>query len=157
MKKIVSSILITLAVSVLFYSKLYQNRPIGPLVYIGVTPSGAPFSFYDEDNDLQGFDIDVAKLVSKKLNLSPEFVVKKSKKLVKDIEKGQIHLIAGLQKLALNQDYMDFSNIYLFDSPLETCFGISNQYGKEFTKQINDSINGLQKDITELQKKWHLI
>lgn len=114
-KKFIVAILLGMAATVLIYTRFYQNKPLGTLLYIGVTPAGAPFSFFDENNKLTGFDIDIAKYLAKTINYIPEFIVKSPNKLIKDIKNGKIHLILNMQKSIIKPqyEYLIYSKPYL--------------------------------------------
>lgn len=230
-KKFVVAILLGLAAIVLIYTRFYQNKPVGPLLYIGVTPAGAPFSFIDENNQLTGFDIDIAKYLAKTIDYIPEFIVKSPKKLIKDIKKGKIHLILDMQKSVIEPQYehLTYSNPYLLykdilvithkdifiknkeeltqykinqlnsssvkklldgkidgvtvpnkslnillsypdinkanfnfsvlEGPnIDSCFGISTQYGEKFINKINQAIDEISANdvIGSLKEKWNI-
>lgn len=92
---ILSILLTTLLVLICF--RTYQPKPIVNDLIIGTTADFAPFSFIDNEGNIVGFDIDVAKEVAKRLNLNPiiENHTLGLESLKPALKNGGIHIATG--------------------------------------------------------------
>ncbi|OGB83408.1 hypothetical protein A3F66_02380 [candidate division TM6 bacterium RIFCSPHIGHO2_12_FULL_32_22] len=98
--KIKIAILITAIiaiVSILFF-KTNNDKSVkkinDEILIVGTSADFAPFSFL-ENNEIVGFDIDIAKEIAKKLNMPIEIVNRSFDMLIPEIQLGNIQLIAA--------------------------------------------------------------
>lgn len=81
---------------------------------IGVDDTFAPMGFLDENNDLVGFDIDMAKAVGEKLGIEVEFQVVNWDMKEQELNQGNIDLIwNGYSISDERKEKVNFSNAYL--------------------------------------------
>lgn len=81
---------------------------------IGVDDTFAPMGFLDENNELVGFDIDMAKAVGEKLGIEVEFQVVNWDMKEQELNQGNIDLIwNGYSITDERKEKVNFSNAYL--------------------------------------------
>ncbi len=81
---------------------------------IGVDDTFAPMGFLDENNELVGFDIDMAKAVGEKLGIEVEFQVVNWDMKEQELNQGNIDLIwNGYSITDERKEKVNFSNPYL--------------------------------------------
>ena len=112
MKKIVVSMLL-LALMILAGCGGEQSAK---KIVIGIDDDFAPISFYNEKNELVGFDIDLAKEAFKRMGVVAEFKTIDWDKKREEILSGNIDLIwDGLDINEVRKEYMIFSKPYMDD------------------------------------------
>lgn len=81
---------------------------------IGVDDTFAPMGFLDENNELVGFDIDMAKAVGEKLGIEVEFQVVNWDMKEQELNQGNIDLIwNGYSITDERKEKVNFTNAYL--------------------------------------------
>lgn len=81
---------------------------------IGVDDTFAPMGFLDENNELVGFDIDMAKAVGEKLGIEVEFQVVNWDMKEQELNQGNIDLIwNGYSITDARKEKVNFTNPYL--------------------------------------------
>ena len=104
------------------YSKIKKS---GTLV-VGMQANYAPFSYY-KDGKLTGYDVDVARLVAKKLGLKIKFRTMDNDRLVKELDAGKIDMTGNQQEIIYKTLDADTQVPYYFSTP----YKYSRLMGKE--------------------------
>lgn len=104
---------------------------------VGVYGDTPPFGFIkNENNQVDGFDIDLIKAIAKKLNIEVEFIIIKSKERIDVLRDRKVDIVAAaLTHTKARDEEIDFSQTYFLD-------------GQSLLVQKNSSINSLI-DITD--------
>lgn len=120
MKKTIISILIAAAAfSFIWFRKTTQIKPLEEVLIVGTSADFPPFSFRDENNEIVGFDIDVIKEVTKRLNMKIDLQDKPFGTLLPQLQLGQIHIIAaGMTATEERKKNVNFSKPYLTGNQL---------------------------------------
>jgi cystine transport system substrate-binding protein len=85
---------------------------------IGTEGTYPPFSFRGPDNQLQGFDIDVAKEIAIKLGVRPEFITTEWSGIIAGLEAAKFDAI--INQVAITPErkqVVDFSLPYVYSTP----------------------------------------
>ncbi len=108
-----------LAIPILWYKKYKQVKPIETKLIIGTSADFPPFSFRDSNDNIVGFDIDIAKEVLKRINMPYELIDRPFSLLIPQIQVGQIDLIAaGITPTKEREKNLRFTKPYLGNNPL---------------------------------------
>lgn len=87
-----------------------------PKLIIGIDEEFAPLSFHNEENELVGFEIELAKEAAQRLGMEPEFKPIAWNNKREEITSGNIDLIwNGLDITDARKEYMIFSKPYMND------------------------------------------
>ncbi|CDK30769.1 substrate-binding periplasmic protein [Candidatus Babela massiliensis] len=123
MKKILLGVFLILAIfGFIWYQNFNQdyskNKDINTLI-IGTSADFPPFSFRDNNDDIVGFDIDVAKEVANRIGLNYKVIDQQFSMLLSQAQLGQIHVIAaGMTPTEERAKKLRFTKTYLTDNPL---------------------------------------
>ena len=80
---------------------------------LGVSPNNAPFTFYDENDELTGIDVELIKEAAKRMNLKTEVTEMSSDDLVESLDIGQVDIVGGaFSKTASHSEVVDFTRVY---------------------------------------------
>ncbi|MDR1965714.1 MAG: transporter substrate-binding domain-containing protein [Synergistaceae bacterium] len=102
------------------------------VITVGTEGTWPPYEFYDEDNNLTGFDIEMVAAIGEKMGKEVKVVDMAFDGLLPALISGKIDLIAaGMHSTAERKKRVDFSNVY---SIADTAFIVRND---------DNSINGL--------------
>lgn len=119
MKKLIIgfiSVLIVLGFGVYFLSKKSSEQK--NVLLIGTAGDFAPFAFI-KDQELVGFDIDIAKEVAKRIGKNAQFVNRDFDMLLPEIQLGNVHMIAaGLTATEDRAKIVNFTKPYICGDPL---------------------------------------
>ena len=117
MKKLLSFILITTMLLSLIMSVFADvtEKPLQEkLIRVGVSADYPPFEYYDENNNLQGFDIELMNLVGKKCGYKIEYVNMDFGDLISSVINGKTDCAISSVAVTDERDkYIDFSREYL--------------------------------------------
>lgn len=94
MKKL-TAIMALLLCSGLAQARTYDEIISSKTIRIGVPADYAPLAFYDNQNSLVGFDIDMAKDLAKKLNVTLEFYITSWPTLSQDLAADKYDVAMG--------------------------------------------------------------
>jgi polar amino acid transport system substrate-binding protein len=97
-------------------STLSQIKDAGKITF-AVEGTYPPFSFYSKQNELVGFDVDVAKEIAKRLDVEAEFVTVKWSKMISGLNAGEFDCIVA--SMAVTDDRLKlvaFSKPYYYSS-----------------------------------------
>ncbi|WP_392560673.1 transporter substrate-binding domain-containing protein [Orbus mooreae] len=94
MKKILSILLLGLVFQSA-YAKTFDEIKSSGMLRIGVPADYAPLAYYNENQRLVGFDIDMAKDLAKSLNLTPVFVITSWPTLSQDLADDHYDIAMG--------------------------------------------------------------
>lgn len=94
MKKL-TAIMALLLCSGLAQARTYDEIISSKTIRIGVPADYAPLAFYDNQDSLVGFDIDMAKDLAKKLNVTPEFYITSWPTLSQDLAADKYDVAMG--------------------------------------------------------------
>jgi len=82
---------------------------------IGLEGTYPPFGYQDESGALVGFDVDIAKAVSERMGLKPEFVPSKWEGILAALESGRFDVVVNQVTLSdARRKVYDFSRPYTF-------------------------------------------
>lgn len=85
---------------------------------IGMEGTYPPFTFKNEQNELVGFDVDIAKAVAQKLNLKPEFVLTEWSGILAGLQANKYDVIVNQVGITPErQKTIGFSAPYAYSSP----------------------------------------
>lgn len=120
-KLLIYGLLIGGAVTILWYKKSTPPREDNILntIIIGTSADLPPFSFRDSQNQVAGFDIDIAKEVAKRLK--KEYLIEdmRFEMLLPELQLGRIHVIAaGMTSTPERAKSVLFTKPYLTGNPL---------------------------------------
>lgn len=89
----------------------------GPVTRIAVEGGFPPFNYLDADNTLQGFDVEVAKALCEKADLSCRFIVQRWEDMIPNLNaKHYDAIISSMSKSEERQKLVDFTDSY-YSSP----------------------------------------
>jgi len=122
---------------------------------IGIDDDFAPMGFHDENGELVGFDIDLAKETMKRLGVDAEFKSIDWNNKEAEITSGNVDMIwNGLDITEERKEYMIFSKPYMDDRQIilvrsDSDFEIHSEYdmagkvvGTQISSTSDDYING---------------
>jgi cystine transport system substrate-binding protein len=85
---------------------------------VGSEGTYPPFSFRGPDNQLQGFDIDVAKEIAAKLEVKPEFITTEWSGIIAGLQAAKFDAIVNQVAItAERKQVVDFSLPYVYSTP----------------------------------------
>ena len=130
-----------------------SNNPEGTAknsnkIIIGIDDEIAPMAFYNERNELVGFDIDLAKEAGKRLGVELEFKPIDWDKKREELDAGNVDLIwNGLDITEERKEYMIFTEPYMDDRQI---FLVSrgNEHGIHSEGDLENKIVGVQTGST---------
>ncbi len=115
MKKFISSLLVgvlLLSISLSFAQSLTEIKKRGKLL-VGTEPTFPPFEFVGEKNQVEGFDIDIANELAKRLGVKLEIVNLPFDSLIPALQQGKIDMvIAGMTITEDRAKVVYFSKAY---------------------------------------------
>lgn len=80
---------------------------------VGYGLTSAPYSFYNDNNELEGFDIDIVKELTKKMNIDYEMIEMPFKELIIKLNLNHIDMAISSQYITpTRQEVVDFSIPY---------------------------------------------
>jgi len=91
------------------------------ILRVGYDPDGMPFTYFNEIGELVGFDIDMAQLLARELNVKLEFVPLDPDSLAEQLEAGYYDVAMGglvmttprLEKMTFSEPYMESTLAFL--------------------------------------------
>ncbi|HJJ47869.1 MAG TPA: transporter substrate-binding domain-containing protein [Methanocorpusculum sp.] len=84
-----------------------------PVLLIAVNTEIGAYNFYDENGNLTGIDIEIAKKICDELGMEPAFEDIPFKAILPGVEAGEVDIaIAGITKTEERKKTVDFSNTY---------------------------------------------
>ncbi len=105
--------------AVTWYRSTRDYKPLENILIVGTSADFVPFSFRDQQMNIVGFDIDIAKEVAKRLNMQIDIQDKPFGMLLPQMEMGQIHMIAaGMTPTEERAKRVHFTKPYLTGNPL---------------------------------------
>lgn len=117
MKKIITvlSILLLCACSTIKGGDLEDIKKRGKLV-VAMEGTWKPFTYHDDDNNLVGYDVEVAKYIADYIGVEIEYVEGEWDGLLMGVEDGRYDmLVNGVDYTEDRKDSYDFSNAYGYD------------------------------------------
>jgi polar amino acid transport system substrate-binding protein len=76
-----------------------------------------PFSFYSKDNELAGFDVDVAKEIALRLDVTAKFVTVEWNKIISGLNAGEYDcIVASMAVTEARKKYVAFTEPYYYSS-----------------------------------------
>lgn len=120
MKKILLTIsIIIISVILFWYWNTSQYKPLEDTIIIGTSADFPPFSFRDQNDQIVGFDIDIAKEVARRIGMNTNFLDRPFALLLPQIQIGQIHMIAaGMTPTEERSKMVNFTKPYLSGNPI---------------------------------------
>ena len=84
---------------------------------VGTEGTWAPFTYHDENDELVGYDVEVARLVAEKLGVTATFVEGEFDGLLAGVDGGRYDMVAnGVNVTPERAEAYSFSTPYLYDS-----------------------------------------
>lgn len=95
---------------------LAQIQARGELI-VGTEGTWAPFTYHDDNDELVGYDVEVAKLVAEKLGVTASFEEGEFDGLLAGVDGGRYDMVAnGVNVTPERAEAYSFSTPYLYDS-----------------------------------------
>lgn len=146
--------MILLCTQFLIADKLSEVQSKG-ILNIGVKYDFKPFGYVDKKGRLVGFDIDLAKYIAHKLNLSIKFFQVTSKNRIPRLLRNDIDIIIASMTHKMNRDKeIDFSIAYFFDG--QSMLVRENEIGTNYKDFKNRKV-GAVKGSTSGKNFKHLL
>lgn len=121
---------------------------------IGTEGTYAPFTFHDSKGNLTGFDVDIAKEVSKRIGVKPEFVETKWDGMFAGLDAGRFDVV--LNEVAIKPDRKvkyDFSTPYITSRAVlivkkdnNTIKSFSDLKGKKSAQSLTSNLGNIAKN-----------
>lgn len=132
---------------------LYDQIKAKGVVTIGTEGTYAPFSFHDQNGQLTGFDIDIAKEVFKRLNIKPQFIETKWDGMIAGLDAKRYDLVANEVSITPDrQQKYDFSDPYIVSKAVlvvgannNTIHSYNDLNGKKVAESLTSNFNALAK------------
>ncbi|NPD45066.1 transporter substrate-binding domain-containing protein [Lentimicrobium sp. S6] len=105
-----TTILLLIFLSFTLISKAEENKRV---IKVGADYAYYPYEFINEFNQADGFDIDIVKAICKEIDVDIEFQTGNWLSVKKDIEAGNIDLVAGMYYLPDRAEKVHFSMPYI--------------------------------------------
>jgi len=113
---LIPSILVFSACSKDRGSTLSQIKKAGQIT-VAVEGTYPPFSFYSKDNELVGFDVDVAKEIALRLDVVAKFVTVEWSKMISGLNAGEYDcIIASMAVTEARKKHVAFTEPYYYSS-----------------------------------------
>ncbi len=81
---------------------------------VGLMGTYPPYSFMNEENEIDGFDADIAKEVAKRIGVKVEFITNEWSGMVAGLEKGKFDAVVSQMTITPERkETMDFSKPYI--------------------------------------------
>jgi len=98
-----------------------ENYEITGIITVGVYPNLPPYT-YEENGELKGFEIDLIKEISKRMNLNPEFIRHNYNSDPYDAVKNhEIDCAISSNFLSINMDDIEYTRTYLSTYEVVIC------------------------------------
>lgn len=118
-------------------------------IVIGTEATYAPFEFYNDKNEIVGFDIDVINKVCEEINASCKIVNQSFDGLIPSLKTRRIDAaIAGIDVTPERKEQVDFTQIYYDDSSIQF---ITLKNTLTSTEQLKGKRVGIQTGTTYSQ------
>lgn len=115
---LIIALILGASIGYLWYKKAPVTRSIDDTLLVGTNVEFQPFSFL-ENNEIAGFDIDIAKEIAQRLQKKIEFKSMAFEALVPELQLGRIHLIAaGMTATPERGERVLFAKPHLSGDPL---------------------------------------
>lgn len=116
-------ILLSLALALSAYLFLAKKQPLhiadSNTIIVGTNAEFPPFTFINEDNEIIGFDIDIAKEVVNRMGKMIEIKDRSFDMLVPEAQNGSVHILAaGMTATPDRAKIINFTTPYLKGEPL---------------------------------------
>lgn len=86
------------------------------LLIVATSGDMPPFNFYNEDNQLVGFDIDISNEIAKRLNKKIEFQAVTFSRLVPSLTSNRVDMVvSALDNLEEMQNILSYSEPYMYE------------------------------------------
>ena len=97
-------------------SRLDTIRKRG-ILRVGYNPESLPFSFFNANDELVGFDVEMAQILARELGVELEFIPFKKETLLQQLEKGQFDIAMSAliattnlaERVAFSDSYLDIN------------------------------------------------
>lgn len=105
-------------------------------INFGLNPTYAPYEFYDENNQIVGFDIDIANQICQELQYTCKFTNQSFDSLIPSLKTRRIDaVISAMDVTEARKKQVDFTNFYYTDN------GATFTINKDNFKSVQD-LNG---------------
>lgn len=86
------------------------------VLIVGTSGDMPPFNFYDQNNKLVGFDIDISNEIAKRLNKKIEFQSVGFSRLIPSLNSGKVDVVvSALDNLEEMKDIVSYSEPYMYE------------------------------------------
>lgn len=100
-------------ISFLFLTFILKAQEIKRTLIVGADYAYYPYEFINEFNQIDGFDIDITKAICHEIGVEIEFKTGNWLTVKKDLENGDIDLVAGMYYLPDRAEKVNFSMPYI--------------------------------------------
>ena len=137
-RKAMFILILTVVFAVFSFASLLETIKERGKLIIGTEPTFPPFEYVDKNNNIVGFDIDLAKVIATRLGVSLEVASLPFDSLIPALVQGKIDLIiAGMTITEERAKVVDFSIPYLNANQAIVVRG-----GEEFNPQTLEDLKG---------------
>lgn len=110
------SIAISFIITCIIYQHILYHKNSDNILHIGISPDYYPFTFIDQNNKIDGFDIDLFHEIGKSLNKKVEFIPMQFEALIPSLQLNTIDaLIGGLGYSEEREKTLLSSKPYYYD------------------------------------------
>lgn len=148
-KKIIFLMLMTAS---FLYADKYEDVKSAGILNIGVKYDFRPFGYLDTKGRLVGFDIDMAKLLARKLRVSIKFFQVTSKNRIPRLLRKDIDIIVASMTHKVSRDKdIDFSISYFFDG--QSILASVDEMGTSYKDFKNRKVGAVRGSTSGVQFK----
>ncbi|MDF9429418.1 transporter substrate-binding domain-containing protein [Cupriavidus gilardii] len=116
-RPLIAAPMLALAMAGAHAADLLDNVKQAGVLKIGLEGTYPPFGYRGANNQLEGFDVDVARAVAGKLGVKPEFVTTEWSGIIAGLQAGKFDVIVNQVNVTpQRKQVLDFSKPYVFSA-----------------------------------------
>lgn len=131
------------------------------VITVGTESTFRPFEFRSADNEIVGFDIDLATMIGRKLGKEIKIVDMAFDALIPSILTGKIDLVAAgmsntperAKKVAFSDSYYSTPDAFIVKQDVDTINGVEDLAGKTCSVQLGTIQDGFVSGMKDLEIK----
>lgn len=117
LRPLIAAPLLALAMAGAHAADLLDNVKQAGVLKIGLEGTYPPFGYRGANNQLEGFDVDVARAVAAKLGVKPEFVTTEWSGIIAGLQAGKFDVIVNQVNVTpQRKQVLDFSRPYVYSA-----------------------------------------
>ncbi|PWX45353.1 hypothetical protein CYK83_09200 [Clostridium perfringens] len=148
---ILGSVLVFLLLLIFLHVSIWINEERKEVLKIGFYDN-YPYFYINNKAKVCGYYNDLAKSLSERLNFKVEYIYGGVWELLKELDKGEIDLVFGINKTKEREEIYEFTSNYINEKPYVIYTNKSIQYGDI------SALNGMKMGYIEgeLDNEWFL-